>query len=262
MGKRFTETEKWKDPWFRKLSPEVKLFWLFLTDNCDSAGFWKKDYDLAAFFCGVEVNESFLSSINAEKERVINYKEHILIIDFIQFQYGTLSPDCKPHKAVIDLLERHNSKGYSKGKDTLTIPLANPCLRVQDKDKDKDKDNNLNNINNNTQDKGGCRGKKDKFDFEKIWGMYPQRIGRKAAERHFYASVQTEQDWQDIQKAVVIYSKSEKVQRGFIQNGSAWFNNWRDWVNHKEPEKQLTDMQKADIIIQKMKESRRATQTE
>lgn len=45
MSKRFTETEKWRDPWFRKLSPLQKCLFAYLCDNCNNAGFIEIDID-------------------------------------------------------------------------------------------------------------------------------------------------------------------------------------------------------------------------
>ena len=70
--------------------------------------------------------------------------------------------------------------------------------------------------------------------FQEIWSKYPNKDGRKAAERHFYASVKTDQDWADINKALTNYLSSGRVQKNFIKNGSTWFNGWRDWVDFKE----------------------------
>ena len=76
------------------------------------------------------------------------------------------------------------------------------------------------------------------FPFEEIWAQYPKRVGKKEAERHFRASVKTEQDWEDIQTALknyLEYLKRKQEIEEFIQYGSTWFNNWRDWVNYKKP---------------------------
>ena len=73
------------------------------------------------------------------------------------------------------------------------------------------------------------------FPFEEIWLKYPKRIGKKQAERHFFASVKVEQNWLDIQTALKNYLESERVAKGFIQNGATWFGNWKDWVLFKEP---------------------------
>lgn len=75
------------------------------------------------------------------------------------------------------------------------------------------------------------------FSFENIWNQYPNKIGRKEAERHFEASVKNDQDYKDISAALAIYLKTDRVKNGFVQNGSTWFNNWRDWVEYKEPVK-------------------------
>lgn len=37
--KRFSETEKWDDPWFQGLPPPAKLLFLFIIDRCNNAGF-------------------------------------------------------------------------------------------------------------------------------------------------------------------------------------------------------------------------------
>ncbi len=47
--KRFTETCKWDDPWFRALKGVEKLVFLYVIDRCNNAGFWEVDEDAMAF---------------------------------------------------------------------------------------------------------------------------------------------------------------------------------------------------------------------
>lgn len=70
--------------------------------------------------------------------------------------------------------------------------------------------------------------------FESIWRMYPCRVGKKLAVKYFRSSVKTEEDWENINNALTNYIKSDRVKRGFIQNGQTWFNNWRDWVDYTD----------------------------
>lgn len=74
-------------------------------------------------------------------------------------------------------------------------------------------------------------------DFEIVWTKYPKRVGRKRAERHFFASIREEADLEKIAVALTNYMASDRVQRGFVQNGDTWFYNWRDWVDYSEPER-------------------------
>ena len=135
--KRFTETEKWRDPWFRKLSAGAKLAFLYIIDNCDNAGVWTADKELADFSIGMEI--PWMKVLEAFGERVsVLPSGDWLIVRFVEFQFGKLSKDCKPHLQVIRLIEKHRvSKGYPKGFGTL-----------EDKEEDKEKDK-----------KGDARGK-------------------------------------------------------------------------------------------------------
>lgn len=71
-------------------------------------------------------------------------------------------------------------------------------------------------------------------NFDVIWNLYPRRIGKKAAVRYYKASVKTEQDYFNMLQALENYLKSDTVKKGFIQNGSTWFNNWKDWIDYTD----------------------------
>jgi hypothetical protein len=127
--KRFTATEKWNDPWFRRLSPLLKCFWIFVLDNCDLAGVWKVDMEVANFFIGGELTEQIVLEAMPGRFKKID-DDHWFITKFINFQYGDLKPDCRPHQAVIRLLDKNGLLiQYQKGINTL-----------KDKDKEKEKD--------------------------------------------------------------------------------------------------------------------------
>ena len=129
MPKRFTETEKWKDKWFRQLRPEYKLAFLYLLDNCDHAGIIDLDEQLADFQIGATIDWTGFFLACGDRIASVHGDKKILT-RFIEFQYGELSQDCKAHNPVFASLQKHRvSKGYPKG-----------IQRVQDKDKDKDKD--------------------------------------------------------------------------------------------------------------------------
>ena len=75
---------------------------------------------------------------------------------------------------------------------------------------------------------------KIKIAFISLWNKYPNKVGKKEALRHYETSVKTEEDIVLINKALENYLKSERVAKGFIQNASTWFNDWRTWLEYKE----------------------------
>jgi uncharacterized phage protein (TIGR02220 family) len=104
--KRFTETEKWRDPWFVKLSGHAKLLWVYLTDNCDKIGLIHIDFRLVSRDCRLPINEKHITELGDRVQALGNYR--YFLPKFIQFQYGDLSPDCNPHKPILKLVQQHN----------------------------------------------------------------------------------------------------------------------------------------------------------
>jgi len=143
LKKRFTDTEKWQG-WFRKLSIEHKLLWVYINDACDCTGVWIPDFELAAFKIGCEIDPK--AATEAFKDHIEVLKDgRWWISGFIGFQYGELSENCKPHLSILKALKghglhlTHNSrkgiqrvyKGYPKGIHT---------LEEKEKEKEKDKE--------------------------------------------------------------------------------------------------------------------------
>lgn len=70
----------------------------------------------------------------------------------------------------------------------------------------------------------------DEF-FELLWAVYPRKDGKKAARRHYAASVKTDADMDMINCALGNYLDSvEGKDPQYVKNGSTFFNNWRDWI--------------------------------
>lgn len=130
--KRFTDTSKWSDPWFMELSVVAKLLWFYLLDNCDNAGVINFNSKLAAVQIGEPVKEQHFSEL---KDRVQSLEcGKLWIPKFIAFQYGVLSPECRPHAAVLELVERHRLKL------TLPIPYSKGIHTLKEKEKDKERE--------------------------------------------------------------------------------------------------------------------------
>jgi hypothetical protein len=119
--KRFTETQKWDDPWFRKLRPEMKLLWQWILDRCDNAGIINPDLELASFQIGYQYPMDTLSEFEGRVVAIDGGK--FFIPKFIEFQYGRLSEDCRAHGPAFQSLKKHGLEGYSKGIHTLQVKV-------------------------------------------------------------------------------------------------------------------------------------------
>ena len=55
MAKRFTDTDKWKKTLLKSMPSEYKLLWLYICDDCDHAGIWHVDIQIASLRIGEDV---------------------------------------------------------------------------------------------------------------------------------------------------------------------------------------------------------------
>lgn len=123
MSKRFTDTEKFSDIWYRKLSLLHKVIWEYLLAECNHAGILENfDLEMMSFKIGAEVTKEDLNVYGGRIEFLNDTT--IFIPKFLEFQYGVLSESCKPHKPVIEKLKKYGLyervlKGYQKGINTL-----------------------------------------------------------------------------------------------------------------------------------------------
>ena len=133
MAKRFTDSEKWKKPFIKKLPMQYKLLWFYLLDDCNHAGVWQVDLEIASLRIGYNLNlKDSITALN-DKIKVFDNGEKWFIKDFIEFQYGELNEKNRAHKSVISVLNKYNLLSLNK-------PLTSPLQGAKDKDKDKDKE--------------------------------------------------------------------------------------------------------------------------
>ena len=100
MAKRLTDTEIWDQDWFVELPTKYKLFWCYIKDKCDNAGFWRPNKVIAQRIIGEPINiQEFLEFINVDKERIVVLPTGKWFLrDYFLFQYGdTFSPSSKVH---------------------------------------------------------------------------------------------------------------------------------------------------------------------
>lgn len=129
MAKRFTDTDKWKKSFIKSLPTEYKLFWLFIIDDCDNAGIWHVELEVAEARLGIKLSLEKIRGFF--KERIVEFDggTKMFIPDFVQFQYGSLNAANNAHKSVIEKLSKYNLLG-----------LISPSRGAMDKDKEKDMD--------------------------------------------------------------------------------------------------------------------------
>ena len=130
MAKRFTDTGKWDKSWFRKLSPKMKCAWDYITHRCDHAGVWDVDFETLSHFVGEPVSLQEAQGAFDDKIEIYEGGKKLLLVGFVDFQYGSLNPSNRVHASVISRLEKLRS----------SKPLGSPLQRAKDKDKDKDKE--------------------------------------------------------------------------------------------------------------------------
>ncbi len=136
MAKRFSDTDKWKKPFIRSLQAPYKLFWLYILDDCDHAGIWQVDMEIANIKLGESLTIETALSQFGDKIKVFDNGEKWFIKDFIDFQYGELNPKNRVHESVLSILKKYKLCYDFK-------PLTSPLQGAKDKDKEKDKDKDI-----------------------------------------------------------------------------------------------------------------------
>ena len=108
MAKRFTDTDKWKKGFIKRLPAKYKLLWLYILDDCNHAGIWDTDFEVASIRIGSKINEKEAAQVLAEQIKIFDDGNKWFIPKFIDFQYGQLNENVNAHKSVIKLLDKYD----------------------------------------------------------------------------------------------------------------------------------------------------------
>jgi hypothetical protein len=125
MAKRLSDTDKWKKPFFKSLPTEYKLFWLYLLDDCDHAGVWHVDIEVAELRLGTKLSLQKAQGYFSKNIVVLDGGTKWFIPDFISFQYGAFNEDNKMFKSILPVLNKYD-----------LIPLLSPIYGVKVKEKE------------------------------------------------------------------------------------------------------------------------------
>ena len=209
MAKRMTDTDKWKKRFIRELKPKHKLLWLYILDDCNHAGIWEIDLDVASIRVGEAVGYKDLD-VFGSKIIMFDNNEKCFIPDFIEFQYGELNPNSNVHKSVISLLSRYNLEGYMKGTQTPPEPIIDkPAKRFK---KPTVEDVSL-----------YCQSRNNLVDAEKFFDFYSSngwRVGKnamkdwKAAVRTWEKNSTTEQTKSKVEQSLDTWQEARRMING------------------------------------------------
>jgi hypothetical protein len=199
------------------LQAPYKLLWLYLLDDCDHAGIWNVELDVASIRIGIPLDKEECIKNLGNHIHIFDGGSKWFIPDFIEFQYGVLSIENRAHKSVLEQLEKYNLKG-----------LISPLQGCKDKDKDKDmyKDKVFN------KEKRGYREEKEIFDaFRK---EYPGT--KRGLDVEFENFRKKHNDWSDVLTLLLKRLNYQKEARAIRKNNNKFVPEWKKletWINQR-----------------------------
>lgn len=131
MGKRFIDTDLFRKPFMRSLEAPYKALWIYLLCECDHAGIWGVELDVAQIRMGMELDPAQAIEKLGGAVVPIDGGSKWFLPDFVTFQYGNLNPLNRVHASVISQLSRYGLYDEKKG-------LVSPLKGAKDKEKEKD----------------------------------------------------------------------------------------------------------------------------
>lgn len=139
MAKRFTDTDKWKKPFIRGLEGPYKLLWFYILDDCDHAGIWQVDFEVAQIRIGETLDKVTAIKILGDRIEIFDNGTKWFLKDFISFQYGELSQKNRLHLSVLQILSKHKVGPYK------VLPRAQGSIqgKGQGQEQGKGKDDSI-----------------------------------------------------------------------------------------------------------------------
>ena len=217
MAKRFTDSEKWKKQYFKSLSTVNKLFFLYILDDCDHAGIWHYEPEIAEIRMGEKIDTEQARKELGKHIHIFDEDEKWFIPSFIEFQYGTLNESVNAHKSVINKLNQYKlTKIYQQ--------FINCSSTVKDKDMDKD----------TVKDKDKDKEEKVVFDYARV--LYPG--SKRGLVTEFDNFRKKHNDWKNIlfQLTPRIEYQIKWREDALKANGDAFIPEWKmfsAWINQK-----------------------------
>ncbi|QDP47870.1 MAG: hypothetical protein Unbinned400contig1004_39 [Prokaryotic dsDNA virus sp.] len=215
MANRFTDTEKWKKRWIRKLDPRMKLVWCYLTDVVDHAGLWDVDIESLEFHLGIEVTAEEILSVFNRKVIPIKNGEKWFLPKFLEFQYkGKLSRRNNCHKSALEKIERYGLYDIIQNKGLVQDDLGAIEIETEvEVDIEVERRFNL------------------------FWQTYPRKQSRKQAYKVFLKINPDDELLEKMVTSVEMWSVSEQWQdKKYIPMPTTFLNQerWNDEVEQGE----------------------------
>lgn len=234
MAKRFTDTGKWKRPWFRALSMQAKVLWQYICDDCDHAGIWIADFDLVTFQVGFRVDEAILKRLLGTKIVRLN-GEKFFIPSFFEFQYAETKDGFKAKQSALKILK---SFGLTEPDSDCLRDLTNSYLTVPDESVDCHIiSKSISKIKSNT---GSAEGAATPADYEAAYQKYPKKVGKSDGLAKLKKLCPLKNQLDEFEMAMEAYVAKCKANETFFKQFDSFVNSpWRDCLDptygHTEP---------------------------
>lgn len=194
MAKRLIDTDIFKKAFVKGLDAPYKLLWLYIINDCNHAGIYEVELDVAILRIGCpEINSEDAINFFGDKIVVLDGGTKWFIPSFISFQYGQLAENNRAHTGAISILKKYGLLDENlKIKEAPCKPLAAPQNGAMDMVKDKEQEMDK------EKEKGKLELRKwtldypfDSMEFLKLWNQWKEY---KSKEFKFnYKSHQSEQ---------------------------------------------------------------------
>lgn len=227
--KRFTETDKWSDPWFQSLSYGTKLVFMYFLDKCNNAGFYEENINEACFHLGI-TQDQYKGALKGLGRGIKGASGWYWIKNFLKHQKNLpLNAENPAHKQIIFLISEQVPRFSDETEFKEFIAPMKGLLSPIGKG-----------IGKGNKERS-VRKTIDKDMVEKIYQAYPRHEGKEKAIYKISETLKEGTDPNHLLSRVELYAKCSKGQElKFIPHAATWFNQkrWLDdenaWICHKE----------------------------